>query len=565
MKKKVVLIVCIILLLALGVVGYLNVKNGKEESSSTSASNNLAADVTINLSDLTSLKTYTLEEYDTFLTDYNAKTLPSVYVTKFLFDGAGVYKTYDLDDFIEEGNDVEVKTYDGKVINITNAGNYEFTGELTGGMIAVNANDVKGNINIILNGVKLDTDSKKVPAIDVYNKDITSTDAKVTIIAKKDTKNYIEGGKLKKVSLIEKNELSTYTSKYSGDNKTNYNAYTNYYGVYTSEEVNKVLFAKITADSEDLQDGDPYYFYKAAGAISSDIDLYFEGEGYLEVTSKNKEGIETKGSLTFAGGTGDYVISSQDDCLNTTTKSSSGTNVHNTLTIDVNSLYAIVSLEADEGDAIDSNGELIINGGTVVAIAKPGQDAGIDSESGIYINGGTVLATGDMYEEVKSSSKQNFMVLSFGSSTSENDIVSLTDESSNAVFSYKTDRAYSNLVYSSNKLVNGTYNLFKNGTITGNNNYGFYTNATLTDGVQLGYRSNSIQGMDGGMPESFNGERTEMPSMSEGERPQMPSGDRPNMQGNMPNNMGGNTTATNKDFVINGISNLFSGVATYSE
>ena len=53
--------------------------------------------------------------------------------------------------------------------------------------------------------------------------------------------------------------------------------------------------------------------------------------------------------------------------------------------------------------------------------------------------------------------------------------------------------------------------------------------------------------------------------MSEGERPQMPSGDRPNMQGNMPNNMGGNTIASNKDFVINGISNLFSGVAAYSE
>ena len=38
---------------------------------------------------------------------------------------------------------------------------------------------------------------------------------------------------------------------------------------YANEEVNNILFAKVEADSEDLNDGDPYYFYKASGAISS--------------------------------------------------------------------------------------------------------------------------------------------------------------------------------------------------------------------------------------------------------------------------------------------------------
>ncbi len=537
---------------ALGVAGYLyNNKNSAKENNNASS---VVADISVNLSDLSSLKTYTKEDYETFLNDYKNSGLPNVYVTEFLFDGAGMYKTYDLDDFIEEGNDVEVKTYTGTVINIKSSGTYEFTGELVGGMIAVNTNDVNGKINILLNGVKLDTDSKKVLVIHVYNKDINYTGAKVVINATQNTKNYIEGGKLKKVSLIGSDELSSYTSRYSGSNKTNYTAYTNYYGVYTKADIDKVLFAKITADNEDLQDGDPYYFYKAAGAISSDIDLYFEGEGYLEVTSKNKEGVETKGNLTFAGGIGDYVVNAQDDCLNTTTD---GTNARNTLTIDVNSLYAIVSLEADEGDAIDSNGELIINGGTIVALAKPGQDAGIDSESGIYINGGTILATGDMYDEVKSDSKQNFMVLSFGTSTTENDVITLLDQNSNVVFSYKTDRTYANLVYSSSKLINGTYNMYKNGTINGSENFGFYTNATFAGGEQLGYNSNNIQGMGAGIPNSFNGENGNRTSKDRTEMQSMP--------GNMPNNMGGNTTASNKDFVISGISNLFSGVATYSE
>jgi len=108
--------------------------------------------------------------------------------------------------------------------------------------------------------------------------------------------------------------------------------------VYTflHHQIKKILFATVNADNEDLSDGDPVNYYKASGAISSDIDLYFEGTGYLEVTSKNKEGVETKGNLTFSGGTGDYVINAQDDCLNTTTDSKEINNARNTLTIDVN-------------------------------------------------------------------------------------------------------------------------------------------------------------------------------------------------------------------------------------
>ena len=74
-------------------------------------------------------------------------------------------------------------------------------------MIGVNTNNITKDINIILNGVSIDTDSKKVPAIYVYNKDKNYTNFKVTIKTVSGTKNYIEGGKLKKVSLIGSDEL----------------------------------------------------------------------------------------------------------------------------------------------------------------------------------------------------------------------------------------------------------------------------------------------------------------------------------------------------------------------
>lgn len=587
-KKKIITICASVVILAVAfVVGYiLNDKNynndTKEEN--TKLSVNLSA---LSYEDNTKLKTYTQDDFTTFLNDYNANNLPKVYVTEFLFDGVGMYKPYDLDDFLEEGNDVTVKTLNAKVININTTGDITLSGDITGGMLAVNTNNVTGNINILLNGIKLDTDSKKIPAIYVYNKDRTYTGSKVTIKALKDTENYLEGGKLKKVSLVGSDELSNYTNKYSSTNQENYTKYTNYYGVYTSSDIKNILFATITADNEDLQDGDPYYFYKASGAISSDIDLYFEGEGYLEVTSKNKEGIETKGSLTFAGGTGDYKINAEDDCLNTTTDSKELSGAHNTLTIDVNSMYAIVSNDADEGDAIDSNGELIINGGTIVALAKPGQDAGIDSENGIYINGGTVLATGDMYDEVKDTSKQRFMVFNFNNKPASSDLITLLDSSDNVIFAYKTDRTYTSLVYSSSSLEEKTYYLYKNGTITGTEENGFYTKVnSYAKGTQLAYSSTGTSnGMIGGGDHgggAMQGTRPERPNNDNNMTPpEKPNGDN-NMtppDGNMPNNGGtmpefgnmpfegtnNNLTATNKDFTISGIANLFSGVSNYSE
>ena len=453
-------------------------------------------------------------------------------------------------------------------------------------MIAVDTNGRSGEVNLILNNAKIDTDSKKTPAILAYNKDIAYTDYKVTIKTVAGSKNYVEGGKFKKVSLVGSDELSNYTSKYSGDTQTNYTKFTNYYGVYTSAQINNILFAKVQADSDDLKDGDPYYFYKAAGAISSDIDLYFEGSGYLEIKSKNKEGIETKGNLTFAGGTGDYVIYAEGDCLNTTTSSSSNKSARNTLTIDVNSLYAIVDSgeDADEGDAIDSNGTLVINGGTIVAIAHPGQDAGLDSENGTYINGGTIIATGDMYDAISSESKQNYMVLSFQNRVSADTLVSLLNENEDTVMAYKTDRTYTNLIYSSADLKEGSYSLYKGGEIEGTEANGYYTQVSkYTKGTQQGYSSTGNQGgMRGGMQ---NGERPELPSgeMPEapsGERPELPNGENPESSnengdinnsedmkqpGDMQQNTNTTATSTNKEFKVSGISNQFSGIVDYSE
>ena len=569
----------------------------------TFAAEQVNYDYEIDLENLSNYTTYeTEEDLEAAMTD---GALPEgIYITKFLYDGVSSVKEYDLDDFTESGNDVEVKAVSITAININTTGNIKISGKLTGGMIAVNTNDKTGNINLYLDGVNLDTDSKKVPAIYVYNKDINYEGCKVSINTVANSENYIEGGKFKKTSLLASDKLDEYKNSYSGDALTSFETYTNYYGIYTEEELNNILFAKVKADKEDLADADPAYFYKGSGAISSDIDLYFSGEGYLSVISKNSEGIETKGNLSFENGSGDYYIFAEDDCLNTTTaKDTCAYSTYKSdITIDVNSLVAMVDSgeDSDEGDAIDSNGKLTIDGGTIVAVAHPGQDAGLDAENGTTINKGTVVATGDMFDAVDSSS-QNYMALNFSKKLSSGDVIYITDESGKTIMAYEIDRDISYLLYSSEDLTDGTYYVYKGGTVSGEklDNTGFYEIVTSANGgTAQGYGSSGagMRGFRGGMkgerPEGEEG--TTPPEMPEGEEgmtpPEMPEGEeertfpqkqdgekrkdfsemtdeeksnmkRPDMQDRESRE---NQTASNKEFKVSAESRSFSGVSDYS-
>ena len=528
------------------------------------------------------ITTYAQDDYEQFVIDFASNNLPEIYITEFLYDGAGMVKTPDLDDFTDtegSGNDTKIKTLSIKAINVNTTGNIQFSGEIAGGMIAVNTNNIAGDINLILNGVNIDTDSKKTPAIYVYNRNINYTEHKVTIKTVSGTNNYIEGGKFKKVSLIGSDKLDEYTKYYSGTAKTNYETYTTYYGIYTSEQIENILFAKVQADNEDLSDGDPYYFYKGAGAISSDIDLYFEGEGYLSIISKNKEGIETKGNLTFSGGKGDYYILAEDDCLNTTTSSQGNSAARNTLTIDVKSLTAIVDKEADEGDAIDSNGTLIINGGRILAFAHPTtQDDGLDSEKGTYINEGTVLAIGNMSDAISNNSEQEFLKLNFQNQQEAETLICITTSDGTPIMAFKSDRTFKTLTYSSPSLTKQTYNVYKNGTIEGTEENGLYTNIeSYSGGTLQQWTSGSGQPGDNGQepmgppnnqdqdqnltpPEKPNGDQNMTPPDQNTNNQNLP--EKPNAESN--NMQDSKIAKNNKDFTVDDSTHTFDNVTDYT-
>ena len=218
----------------------------------------LEADIYVNLSDFTmtvdgntnEIKTYTLEDYDTFLEDYNNNNLADIYITEFLFDGVStVYKMSLSDDLTAiEDNDL----IEANVININTVANIEFSGTAKKTTIAVNTNDKEGDINLMLNNVTL-TSKNTLPAIFAYNKDTSYDAAKVTIYSMAGTTNTITGGRLKKVSLMDKDNLDSYASYSSNYTNSDLSAY---YGIYSASEIENILFATETADSEGISEGE---------------------------------------------------------------------------------------------------------------------------------------------------------------------------------------------------------------------------------------------------------------------------------------------------------------------
>ena len=341
-------------------------------------------------------------------------------------------------------NNIEIDN----IININSAGSYEFSGTLSDGQISVNANNIIGEVRIILNNVNITC--KNAPAIFVYCKNVENENCKIIIESKNGSINNIVGGKIKQ-------------------------------SVEGWEDQDKILYYV-----EKGYDDDRKYYerYKYDGAISSDISLTFEGEGTLNVTSSKKEGIESKMHITINKGT--YNILSLDDGINASTDNIS------TITINGGTILVNVLDDAEEGDGIDSNGYIYINGGTIYAFAHPGSDNGLDSDLGTYINGGTVLSTGSMYEETKTSNNSTIVQMNFSQEVSENNSIAIVDENNNVVFAFKTDRKISTFAYSSSDLSNQNYSVYTgtaiNGTLDKNN---IYTNISSIDLSKMQKQENS--------------------------------------------------------------------------
>ncbi len=357
------------------------------------------------------------------------------------------------------------------VVNIKAPGIYRFTGILTSGQIAIDTNVINGDVEIVLAGASITcADGPAIVAYNVNTKVVENCN--LTIKTEKDTESYVYGTRVK-TSVID----------WPDQDKIVYN------------------IEKGTND-----EGKYFEQYKYDGAISSDINLTFEGEGTLKFES-GREGIEVKGDIIF--NSGNYIFNTDEDGINACLDRES--------VIKINGGNILVATKKDgpQGDGIDSNGYLYINGGNVYSFANPTTgDSGIDSDLGIYINGGSVVATGNMYDMIETESKQDFILIPFNEKVAEGTLVTIVNEKDEPVIAFETERDYTILTVSDADLGKGNYTIYKGGTIEGESTNGLYTDIkSYTKGEKVEvqtyakedeYRGFGPGGMMGRQNEDFN-------------------------------------------------------------
>ena len=190
------------------------------------------------------------------------------------------------------------------------------------------------------------------------------------------------------------------------------------------------------------------------GAFYSRMSMSVSGDGSLSITGDN-EGLCSELHLTI--NSGDISIQSGNDGINANEDGAS------VVTVNGGTLTVVVTGETGEGDGIDSNGSIYINGGSVFAYACGGSmDSGIDADLGIQINGGTVIATGNMLDSIDESS-QTHAVFTFAQ-TQPGGSYTLKNEKGTVIFEIAPPNAFSSLVYAAPALTEGTCTLWSGDT-----------------------------------------------------------------------------------------------------
>ena len=121
------------------------------------------------------------------------------------------------------------------------------------------------------------------------------------------------------------------------------------------------------------------------------------------------------------------------------------------------------------GDGIDSNGSIEMNGGNV-AVQGPtsSMNGAIDYENSFTLNGGSIIAIGasGMAQGVKSESQASIMV-TLENSQPANTKIEIRNEEGKVIFETTSDKSFNNIVASSKDIeLDNTYSIYINGNLS---------------------------------------------------------------------------------------------------
>ena len=227
---------------------------------------------------------------------------------------------------------------------------------------------------------------------------------------------------------------------------------------------------------------------KAKG-IKADGDIIISGGDVMVRTEggEGSEGIESKGEMTIEGG--QVQVKTYDDALN------SKGNLY------LNGGYVLAV--ASNNDAIDANKNLYINGGNIIALGGGAPENPLDAAEGysIYVNGGNVIGMGGSTAQTASSSKQASIAYSASVSGQK---IGLLDSEGNSMIYFEVPSTSQTAVYmtADGMTANQKYTLNYGVSVSGGTTWnGMNTTGTISGGSQLGEVTASAsvgQSMGGG-------------------------------------------------------------------
>lgn len=309
-------------------------------------------------------------------------------------------------------------------------------------------------------------------------------------------------------------------------------------------------------------------------AIYTKSDLTISGNGTFDVTGTAEDAIHSKTNVTVQGGTinlkagddaihadetltildgkvtvleseegleglvvdiqgGDITVNASDDGLNASDGSGSDKAPGQaTEGAEIRISGGVLTVKAG-GDGIDSNGDLIISGGTVVVDGpSDGGNAPIDYDGKGVISGGTVFVSGDsgMFQSLNDSgSTQNSIVYYLSETQAAGTQVAVADSKGNVIYeNNSTTQAFNSVLFSAADLKSGENYIVTVGEQS--------ETVSISDTVNNIGENRDGNGPQGGMNGGFErGERPERPGkggengensgFERGERPERPEND----------------------------------------
>ena len=203
-------------------------------------------------------------------------------------------------------------------------------------------------------------------------------------------------------------------------------------------------------------------------------------DGIINITN-SVEGIESP-NIFFNGG--EINVKARDDALNAT--SGSDPDRYDGSNLTVNGGYIFVN--ALEGDALDSNGDIFINGGIIVAHGpQSSEEVSMDVNGDCIVGGGFLVASGtnsDMTEGPDRSSTQYSVLLRTNQGVNAGTIFHIEDASGNSLLTFAPMRRYYSIIFTAPELSReSTYSVFTGGSSTGTLVNGLYTGGTYSGGT----------------------------------------------------------------------------------